>query len=80
MNKKIPDDISLITWDDTSLNDLLGITAIAQFPEMIGKVAATRAIKCIEERREGKQSEKCLVRTLDTELRIRTSCRNINEV
>ena len=80
LNKKIPDDISLITWDDTSLNDLLGITAIAQFPEMIGKVEATRAIKCIEERREGKQSEKCLVRTLDTELRIRTSCRNINEV
>lgn len=78
MNKKIPEDISLITWDDTSLNDLLGITAVAQFPEMIGKSAISQAIRRIKEKNEAQGSEDAwMVRTLNTELRIRSSCRRI---
>ena len=75
MNKNIPDDISLITWDDTSLNDLLEITTIAQFPELIGKVAALQAIKRVQEVNSGKISQERFVKTLGTEFRIRKSCK-----
>ena len=76
MNKKIPDDLSLLTWDDTPMNDLLQITTIAQFPELIGKAAANQAIKRIQETSAG-QPEDLFIKTFDTELRVRSSCRKI---
>ncbi|MDR1511159.1 MAG: LacI family transcriptional regulator [Synergistaceae bacterium] len=76
LKKRIPDDISLMTWDDTAMNDLLGITTIAQFPELIGKTAAIQAIRRSQESNNSKQKEQNLyIRTLKTELRIRTSCK-----
>lgn len=76
MKKSIPDDISLITWDDTALNDLLEITTIAQFPELIGKAATHQAIKRIEAEKP-ETNEELFIKTLDTELRIRNSCKAI---
>lgn len=78
MKKAIPEALSLITWDDTPMNDLLQITAIAQFPELIGKAAAKQAIKRIQENEECiHPKQELFIKTLDTELRIRGSCRKI---
>ncbi len=76
LGKRIPDDMSLITWDDTSTNEILGITAIVQFPEVMGKIAAVRAINLIEGKVDLKK-EDYMIKTLDTELCVRSSCKSI---
>lgn len=42
---RIPEDISLIVWDDEEINDYLDITTIAQPVEQIGKIAVTNLLE-----------------------------------
>lgn len=68
--KKVPEDLSIIVWDETDLTECLGITTVAQFPEFMGKMAAQRAIALVEKTEDKEPREK----TLPTELHIRNSC------
>lgn len=78
LNKKIYEDISLLTWDDTPLNEILGISAIVQFPEIIGRLAVSQALKRVEESSSGSlEKEETYYKKLDTQLVIRESCRKI---
>lgn len=67
------DELSIICWDDSSMNKLLGLTTVLQFPEKIGKEAAQRVIGLIEKR----QSAASKTSLIDTELIIRSSCRPV---
>lgn len=71
--KQIPDDLSLIVWDETDLTSHLQLTTVAQFPEFMGKMAAQKAIALIE----GKEEEDIGIKNLPTELHIGNSCKNI---
>lgn len=42
---KIPEDLSLVVWDDEEINDYLDITTIAQPVEQIGKIAVRNLLK-----------------------------------
>lgn len=72
--KKIPDDLSLIVWDDSEVTELLNITTMVQFPEFIGKMAIQRAIELIEGKGKPDREVK---HTLAIELRTRSSCRKV---
>ncbi|MCP1103017.1 DNA-binding LacI/PurR family transcriptional regulator [Aequitasia blattaphilus] len=72
--KKIPEDISLIVWDDSEITELMNITTIAQFPEFIGKVAVHRAIELVNDKSKAEEEVK---KNLSIELRVRKSCKKI---
>ena len=68
---KIPQDISLLVWDDEEYNELLDITTIEQPITEIGKQAARRLFELIGEPEETTDFE---CKKLDPELIIRKSC------
>jgi len=72
--RKVPDDLSMIAWDDSEVTELLQITTIAQFPEFIGKVAIHRAIQLIN---NGVSAKDRMKKTLAIELKTRKSCKKI---
>lgn len=72
--KRVPDDLSLIVWDDSEVTELMKITTIVQFPEFIGKVAFHRAIELINDKAKAKEEFK---KSLAVELRVRNSCQKI---
>ena len=68
---KIPQDISLLVWDDEEYNELLDITTIEQPITEIGKQATRRLFELIGEQEETTDFE---CKKLDPELIIRKSC------
>lgn len=68
---KIPQDISLLVWDDEEYNELLDITTIEQPITEIGKQATRRLFELIGEPEETTDFE---CKKLDPELVIRKSC------
>lgn len=68
---KIPQDISLLVWDDEEYNELLDITTIEQPITEIGKQATRRLFELIGEPEETTEFE---CKKLDPELIIRKSC------
>ena len=68
---KIPQDISLLVWDDEEYNELLDITTIEQPITEIGKHATRRLFELIGEPEETTDFE---CKKLDPELIIRKSC------
>lgn len=68
---KIPQDISLLAWDDEEYNELLDITTIEQPITEIGKQATRRLFELIGEPEETTDFE---CKKLDPELIIRKSC------
>ena len=68
---KIPQDISLLVWDDEEYNELLDITTIVQPITEIGKQATRRLFELIGEPEETTDFE---CKKLDPELIIRKSC------
>lgn len=68
---KIPQDISLLVWDDEEYNELLDITTIEQPIIEIGKQATRRLFELIGEPEETTDFE---CKKLDPELIIRKSC------
>ena len=68
---KIPQDISLLVWDDEEYNELLDITTIEQPITEIGKQATRRLFELICEPEETTDFE---CKKLDPELIIRKSC------
>lgn len=68
---KIPQDISLLIWDDEEYNELLDITTIEQPITEIGKQATRRLFELIGEPEETTDFE---CKKLDPELIIRKSC------
>ena len=68
---RIPDDISVLAWDDVEVNELMNITTVVQPIEETGKKAVKRLLELImnpEKLRTGKEI------ILNTELVIRDSC------
>ncbi|MHC1771332.1 MAG: LacI family DNA-binding transcriptional regulator [Flexilinea sp.] len=77
---KVPDDISLLGWDDFPLASIMSpaLTMITQNTELIGKIAME---KLIEEIRSGTKGRSLLGEkriTLKTEFIERESCKNLN--
>lgn len=70
-NIKIPEDISIVTWDDQEFNELLGITTIVQSIEKIGELAVSRVFKILENPESVTGNE--IIR-LGTSFKIRSSC------
>ena len=68
----IPQDISLLVWDDEELNELLDITTVVQPIEAIGK-AAVQELIAQKEKAPGEQGEKREV--LEASIVFRKSCR-----
>lgn len=68
---KIPQDISLLVWDDEEYNELLDITTIEQPITEIGKQATRRLFELIGEPEETTDFD---CKKLDPELIIRKSC------
>lgn len=68
---KIPQDISLLVWDDEEYNELLDITTIEQPITEIGKQATRRLFELIGDPEETTDFE---CKKLDPELIIRKSC------
>ena len=73
---KIPQDISLLVWDDEEYNELLDITTIEQPITEIGKQATRRLFELIGEPEETTDFE---CKKLDPELIIRKSCTAPNQ-
>ena len=68
---KIPDDLSLLVWDDSELNELHEITAIVQQVDETGKRAVQRLLSLIKNPELRRERQKVL---LPTELIVRASC------
>lgn len=62
---------SIVCWDDAGMNKLIGLTTLLQFPEEIGRVATQQIIKRIE----SKTSLEPQHIIIDSELKIRSSCK-----
>lgn len=73
LGMRVPEDISLIVWDESELTNHLGLTTIGQFPEFMGKVAINTAIGLIEDGEKSVTSK-----TLAAELHIRSSCKKLD--
>lgn len=63
LRKKIPDDISVVSWDDDEMNELLNIDTISQQVEEIGKIAAEKLFQIIENPAEV-QTERIILNTI----------------
>ncbi|WP_333813949.1 LacI family DNA-binding transcriptional regulator [Muricomes intestini] len=70
-NKKIPEDMSLLVWDDEDLNELLDITTVVQPIEEIGKMAVNKLIQNMRNRGEMEENTKEI---LDAHIIYRNSC------
>ena len=69
----IPEDLSLLVWDDEEINDYLDITTIAQPVEQIGKNAVRNLLKL---KKKEKDAEKITenYETLKADIIFRKSC------
>lgn len=75
LHKKIPKDISLITFDDVEWPELLDITAVCQPTEYIGLSAA----RMLLDRIEGKMnSNQPVITTVEPKMNIRSSVRRLS--
>lgn len=70
-NMKVPQNVSLLAWDDEDFNELLDITTVVQPIEEIGKQAIRRLFELIGENEEEPEYE---WKKLKTRLIIRNSC------
>lgn len=70
-NMKVPQDISLLAWDDEEFNELLDITTVVQPIEEMGKQATRRLFELIGESEAEPEYE---WKKLKTQLIIRNSC------
>ncbi len=68
-NLHMPDDLSLITWDDDELNELFDITTIVQYVEEIGRSAVKRLFELMEN-----PQSRAEIQRIDTEMVVRKSC------
>lgn len=71
-NMKVPEDLSVITWDDEDYDEFLDITAVRQPTMKIGELAVDNVIEQIES--PEKRTDTITI-TLDSKLIIRNSCR-----
>lgn len=71
MNKTIGKDISIISWDDDDLNDLMEIDTVIQKVDQIGQVAVERLFSRIEAQLP---EDDIISMTLDTSYIRRASC------
>lgn len=74
-NKVIPQDISLLVWDDEELNELLDITTVVQPIEEIGRLAINKLIQNMNKNSRRFESSKEI---LDSYIVYRKSCRKIS--
>ena len=72
----IPEDLSLLVWDDEELNELLDITTVVQPIEEIGKAAVQELMKQ-KEKVPQEQGEKREV--LEASIVFRKSCREAGQ-
>ena len=70
---KVPDDISLIGFDDIEFSQYLGLTTIKQPMYQMGKLAVKKIFE-----RKSEEITQALKMILDTELIVRKSCKQIN--
>lgn len=70
--KKIPEDYSIVSWDDDELNELFCINTVEQQVEEIGRRATERLLKVIEEPQENEEAVISI--SLKTIYRCRQSC------
>lgn len=63
LRKKVPDDISVVSWDDDEMNELLNIDTISQQVEEIGKIAAEKLFQIIENPAEV-ETERIILNTI----------------
>lgn len=76
IGKKMPNDMSIISWDDSNLNVFLGITTVTQDPIRIGTIAVNRLKELIN--KENTEIKKDIfIETVNVELIIRNSCKAI---
>lgn len=68
---KIPDDISVLAWDDVDVNELMNITTVVQPIEEIGKKSVRQLFDFIKNPENHRTGKKII---LNTELVIRESC------
>ena len=71
-NINVPDDLSVITWDDEDYDEFLNITAVRQPTTKIGELAIDNVIEQIEN--PEKRNDSTTI-TLDSRLIIRNSCK-----
>lgn len=68
---RIPEDISVLAWDDVDVNELMGITTIIQPIEEIGKKAVGRLFEMMKHPEKLRGGERMI---LGTEMVVRQSC------
>lgn len=69
----IPEDLSLIVWDDEEINDYLDITTIAQPVEQIGKIAVRNLLK-LKKKIEDTEKKRETYEMLKANIIFRKSC------
>lgn len=67
----VPEDISLLAWDDDEINEVLEITTVRQNIKQMARLAAQDLFSLIEDK---KIKPKDMIKTLETEFIIRKSC------
>lgn len=73
LGTRVPENLSVVCWDDSSMNKLMGLTTVLQNPEELGREAVKAVISKIEKRELSPQSDIKIA----TELKIRSSCRPV---
>ena len=76
LNKRIGEDISIISWDDDDINDLMEIDTITQRVDEIGEAATERLFARIE---GDLPREDVVSMTMDTSFIKRASCRALTK-
>lgn len=71
-HRRIPEDLSVVSWDDDELNELFGISTVEQQVEEIGKMSMERLLHVIDVPVD--QEEATLTMTLKTGYKERGSC------
>ena len=74
LNYRVPDDISVISWDDDDLNILMEIDTVVQQVEKMGQIAVERVFELIDP--SARKGEPLSV-TLGTVFKERKSCRKM---
>jgi DNA-binding LacI/PurR family transcriptional regulator len=74
--KKPGRELSLVSWDDDDLNEIMGINTVVQPMEAIGQIAADRLFRMIENPSVAKQGKMKI--TMDTVYAERSSVRRMS--
>lgn len=78
LGRAVGEDISIISWDDDDINDLMEIDTVTQQVDQIGETAMERLLRRIDERQSGggkPSGDDPITITLDTTTIRRSSCR-----